>query len=110
MAWSFLFALPVLGLACLFGPGLPALTAETLAFGGWVGLVEMGVTFLLWQRALKRTANAARIGQLIFLSPFISLVLIGAVLGETVHATSWIGLAVIVAGLLLARRQTVVSP
>jgi hypothetical protein len=110
MAWSFLFALPVLALACRLGPGLPALTAETLGYGAWVGLVEMGVTFLLWQRALKRTANAARIGQLIFLSPFISLVLIGGVLGETVHATSWIGLAVIVAGLLLARRQTVVSP
>ena len=32
-------------------------------FGAWVGLVEMGVTFLLWQNALRRTAHAGRVAQ-----------------------------------------------
>jgi drug/metabolite transporter (DMT)-like permease len=104
LALSFLIAIPVLATTCVLGPGLPPVSWETLAYGSWVGLVEMGVTFLLWQRALRITNHAGRIGQLIFLSPFISLVLIGAVLGETIHVTSWIGLGIIVVGLLVTGR------
>ncbi len=104
MATSFCLAVPILGALCLLGPGLPPLNAHTLIFGAWVGLVEMGVTFLLWQQALKLASHAARIGQLIFLSPFLSLVLIGNVLGETIYLTSWAGLAVIVAGMLVTGR------
>lgn len=104
MASSFVLATPVLGLYCLAGPGLPPLNPQTLMYGAWVGLIEMGITFLLWQRALRLTRHAGRIGQLIFLSPFLSLLLIDAVLEEAVHPASWVGLAVIVAGLLLAGR------
>lgn len=104
MATSFALAVPVLGGLCIIGPGLPAADGDTLLYGAWVGLIEMGVTFLLWARALKLTAHAARIGVLIFLSPFLSLVLIGAVLGETVHLTSWLGLGIIVVGLLVTGR------
>lgn len=104
MAWSFLLATPLVALACRLGPGWPPLTWEALGYGAWVGLIEMGFTFLLWQRALRLTGNAGRIGQLIFLSPFLSLVLIGTVVGETIHPTSVLGLAVIVAGLWLSRR------
>ncbi len=103
MAWSFLLAVPLVAVACAVGPGLPPLTAETLGYGAWVGLVEMGFTFLFWQRALRLTSHAARIGQLIFVSPFLSLVLIDTVLGEDVHVTSVVGLAVIVAGLGISR-------
>lgn len=105
MAWSFLIATPAVGLACLLGPGWPELSGTNLFYGAWVGLVEMGLTFLLWQHALKLTRHAGRIGQLVFLSPFVSLVLIGIVLGERIHATSFVGLAIIVAGILVARRS-----
>ena len=98
MATSFVFATPILLIVCLAGPGLPAFSGENLVFGAWVGLLEMGLTFLLWQRALRLTRHAARLGQLIFLSPFISL------LGETIHLTSWIGLSVTVCGLLVTGR------
>ncbi|MAT84579.1 MAG: EamA family transporter [Gammaproteobacteria bacterium] len=106
MAWSFLAATPLVAIACALGPGLPALTWERLGYGAWVGLIEMGFTFLLWQQAMRRTRHAGRTGQLIFLSPFLSLVLIGTVLGEDVHWTSAAGLAVIVAGLLLTREKS----
>ncbi len=105
MAWSFLFATPAVAVACGLGPGWPAPSPVNLAFGAWVGLLEMGVTFLLWQRALRLTAHAGRLGQLIFLSPFASLVLIATVLGERIHATSVAGLAVIVTGIVIARRR-----
>jgi drug/metabolite transporter (DMT)-like permease len=104
MAWSFSFALPAVALACALGPGWPALGLRNVFYGAWVGVVEMGVTYLLWQRALRLTGHAARIGQLIFLSPFASFVLIDTVLGEPVHAASVAGLAVIVAGLLITGR------
>lgn len=106
MATSFLIALPILGIICLLGPGLPAPTVENLFYGAWVGLVEMGITFLLWQQALRLSQHAARLGQLIFLSPFFSLLMIGAVLGETIYLTSWIGLGIIVSGLLVTGRPT----
>jgi drug/metabolite transporter (DMT)-like permease len=105
MAWSFLFALPFVAVACALGPGFPEPSPRALAYGAWVGAVEMGITFLLWQRALRLTANAGRIGALIFLSPFASLLLIAVVLGEQIHATSIVGLAIIVAGLALTRMR-----
>ncbi len=104
MAWSFVWAAPLVAAACAVGPGLPSLGWRNLGYGAWVGLVEMGFTFLFWQRALRLTAHAARIGRLIFISPFLSLVLIDRVLGEDVRVTSVIGLAVIVAGLVVSRR------
>ena len=104
MALSFLFATPLIGFVCILGPGLPVLSWKVAGYGVWVGLIEMGITFLLWQHALRLTDNAGRIGQLIFLSPFLSLILIGTVLGERIHYTSVIGLGVIVAGLLVTGR------
>lgn len=100
---GFLVGAPVVTIFCAATTGLPALTPQSIGYGAWVGLIEMGVTFLLWQTALARTANAGRMGQLIFLSPFVSLVLIDRVLGEAVQATSVAALALIVAGLVLAR-------
>jgi len=102
MCWSFLFATPVLALICALTDGLPAWDHRSIPFALWVGAVEMGITFLLWSAALRRTRHAARIGQLVFLAPFLSLLMIERVLGEPVPTTSWLGLAIIVAGLLVA--------
>ncbi len=104
LAWSFPFGLAATATVCALGPGWPPLSADTLAFGAWVGLVEMGAAFLLWRYALALTANAARIGQLIYLSPLLSLGLIALVLGESIHPASIIGLGVIIGGLAVANR------
>ncbi|MEQ8483094.1 MAG: DMT family transporter [Pseudomonadales bacterium] len=104
MCWSFLLAVPVLAGVCWLGPGWPPLTAHTLGYGVWVGALEMGVTFLLWQRALRLTRRAARLGQLVLITPFLSLVLIATVLGETVHSSAVLGLTVIVAGIWVSRQ------
>ena len=104
MAWSFSFALPPLTWWMWLADGWPDALATGWPYALWVGLVEMGVTFLLWQQALKRTNNVARISQLIFLSPFLSLLLIGSVLGESVRATTIIGLFIIVTGVVLTQR------
>ena len=109
MTASFAVGAIAVGITCHIEYGLPALSLRRLGYGAWVGLIEMGITFLLWQQALRATAHAGRIAQLIFLSPFISLILIDQVLGEEVQLRSIVGLAVIVAGLLVANRSRPVT-
>ena len=105
MLTSFTVGLPLVLVSCLLGPGLPTLSPQTLAYGAWVGLIEMGVTFLCWQQALKRTRNAGKIGQLIFVAPFLSLVLIHFVLGEHITAGAIASLGVIVLGIAITQRS-----
>lgn len=103
MFWSFSVALPGIALVCWLGPGFPHLSAKTLAYGAWVGCIEMGFTFLLWQRALRLTQHAARLGQLIFLSPFISLLLMQNILEEPINVWTFAALGLIVVGVRIAR-------
>jgi drug/metabolite transporter (DMT)-like permease len=74
-----------------------------------VGLFEMGVTWMLWASALRAASNASRVGNLIFLSPLLSLVLISQVLGESIHPATLLGLALIVPGIVLQQRGGSVS-
>lgn len=110
---------PVLALLLNFSGALPLILATTLVFStlpGWdnpglpaaayVGVFEMGVSFVLWLMAMRLTESTARIGNLIFLSPFLSLALIHAILGETIHTTTYAGLALILAGNLLGQRRS----
>ena len=69
----------------------------------WAGLFEMGLTFLFWDAALQRTARPARIGNLVYIGPFISLIWIALVLEEPIHPLTIVGLAVIVLGILAGR-------
>jgi drug/metabolite transporter (DMT)-like permease len=70
----------------------------------YVGLFEMGITFVLWLKALKLSRTTAQVSNLIFLSPFISLVLIRLVVGETILPSTIIGLAFIVGGIIMQQR------
>lgn len=106
---------PVLGVLLGFLVALPFAFAisfyegaswEHISLKGWVavtyvGLFEMGVTFVLWLSALKATENTARISNLIFTSPFISLMLLATIIGEEIHPSTFIGLVMIVVGLLI---------
>jgi drug/metabolite transporter (DMT)-like permease len=114
---------PTVGLTLNFAASLPLSAGAALLLCGarlpawpgllgaaYVGLFEMGITFVLWLRALRLTETTARISRLIFFSPFLSLVLIHFVLGEAIRPSSLVGLALIVAGnalqqLLLGRRS-----
>ena len=54
MFWSFTVALPLISAICWYGPGLPTLDTTAFGYALWIGAIEMGVTFLLWQRALRQ--------------------------------------------------------
>lgn len=67
----------------------------------YIGMFEMGLTFLLWLKALDYSENSGLMGNFIYLSPFLSLVFIHFILGETIHPSSILGLILIVGGVLL---------
>ncbi|RLB74973.1 MAG: EamA/RhaT family transporter [Deltaproteobacteria bacterium] len=69
----------------------------------YVGIIEMGICFILWLMAMKLTDNTARISNLIFLSPFLSLIFIHFLLGEKILFATFIGLILIILGLCCQR-------
>jgi drug/metabolite transporter (DMT)-like permease len=96
---NFLFGMPfVLGFALLFSEaGAP--DPRGLLGAAYVGLFEMGLTFVLWLSALKLTDSASRIANLIFISPFLSLVFIRVFVGEHIMGSTFAGLVFIMGGL-----------
>lgn len=62
----------------------------------YVGIFEMGLTFILWQKALSSSGSTSSVANLIFLTPFISLIFIALILRENIHPATLAGLVVIV--------------
>jgi drug/metabolite transporter (DMT)-like permease len=52
-------------------------------------------------KAMNLSTNNAKIGNLVFFAPFLSLVFIHFILKETIYITTFIGLIFIVGGVLL---------
>lgn len=99
---GFLVALPfAIGLTIFEGESFSQITAKGWMAVTYVGLFEMGITFVLWLSALKLTNNTARISNLIFASPFISLMLLSTIIGEEIHPSTLFGLVLIIAGLVI---------
>lgn len=67
----------------------------------YVGIFEVGITYVLWMKAMNLSTNNAKIGNLVFFAPFLSLVFIHFILKETIFITTFIGLIFIVGGVLL---------
>jgi drug/metabolite transporter (DMT)-like permease len=74
-----------------------------LAGAAYIGIFEMGLTFFLWLKALSLSSNTAKVSNLIFLSPFISLIIISLILKETITHSTVIGLILIISGILIQR-------
>ena len=71
--------------------------------GIYVGIFEMGLTFILWMKALQSGNNTPGIANLIFLTPFVSLLFISLVLKEAIHPATLLGLCVIVGSNILQK-------
>jgi len=67
----------------------------------YVGLFEMGITFLIWLKALKLSETTAQVTNLIYLVPFFSLILINFAVGEKILLSTLIGLVLIISGIIL---------
>jgi drug/metabolite transporter (DMT)-like permease len=69
----------------------------------YIGLFEMGITFLLWLKALKLSKTTAYVTNLIYMVPFLSLILIHFTVGEEILPSTIAGLVLIVGGIVLQR-------
>ena len=98
---SFLFSIPFIAAACWLLSDPISLGLSGVMAGIYVGLFEMGVTYILWLAALRLSAATAKVSTLIFLSPFLSLIFISRILGEAIAVTTIMGLGLIVGGLLV---------
>lgn len=76
---------------------------EGLQWAGllWLGGVVNAVAYLLWAIALKGASDSAKIANLAYLVPFLSIILSAAVLHEAITVNAVIALVLIVSGILL---------
>jgi len=103
LASNFLMGLPLVAAFALASSEL-TVPVEGLFGAAYVGVFEMGVTFVLWSKALSSSESAAKVCNLIYLSPFLSLVFLHAVVGEAILPSTVIGLVLIVAGIAVQSR------
>ena len=75
----------------------------------YVGLFEMGITFVLWLTALQRARRAAQLGQLVYLTPFLSLLFLHLVIGEPLLPATFIGLLLIVGSMIWSARKSLLQ-
>ena len=67
----------------------------------WLGVVVDAIAYLLWALALNGASNTAKIANLAFLTPFLSLVVSTVLLNEKIELRAVVALVFIVGGILL---------
>jgi drug/metabolite transporter (DMT)-like permease len=97
--FSFLYILVL----SLLTHNLPQFRKPEIYAAVYAGFFEMGIPFILWLKALQYSESTDRVSNLIYLTPFISLILIKYVLHEQVYYTSLIGLCMIMAGIIICQ-------
>ena len=96
---SFLFgSIYLVAIAMVIGVNLNTLPG--ILSGMYVGAFEMCIPFICFGLAIRKTTNPALINQLCYLSPFLSLFFVSTILGEQIVPTTYIGLILIVAGIV----------
>ncbi len=67
----------------------------------YVGIFEMGITFVFWLKALELSQNTAKVSNIIYLVPFLSLFVIRLAVGEHIRMSTLVGLCFIIGGIIL---------
>nr|WP_153662103.1 DMT family transporter [Shewanella intestini] len=98
---SFVVSWPLILSLTLTTQTLPSFSVDALFAGIYVGLFEMGISFVLWLMALKHTNKTSNISTLAFLTPVISIGFIAVILNEQIQTTTYYGLCLIVTGLFI---------
>jgi drug/metabolite transporter (DMT)-like permease len=73
----------------------------------YVGIFEMGITFLFWLKALQMAESTDKVSNLVYLAPFFSLIFVHFILHEPVYYTTLAGLLLIISGIWLQNRKQV---
>lgn len=103
--WNFAFGLIYLLIAAFLFTDFHFPELKSMPAAIYIGLFELGITYILWMKAMQLSENNAKTGNLIFLSPFLSLVFIYFILGEKIFFTTFIGLAFIISGIWVQQKK-----
>lgn len=103
--WNFAFGLVYLLITALVFTEFRLPDLKAIPAAVYIGLFELGITYILWMKAMQLSENNAKTGNLTFLSPFLSLVFIHFILGETIYLTTFIGLAFIISGIWFQQKH-----
>jgi drug/metabolite transporter (DMT)-like permease len=98
---NFLVSLPIIIIYFLITQPLVLPNIKGILAASYVGLFEMGITFFFWLKAMQSATSTAKIANLIFISPFISLIFIYFIVGEQIYISTILGLTTIIFGLIL---------
>lgn len=77
-----------------------------IAASVYIGMFEMGITFFFWLKALQMAPTTAKVSNLVYLAPFISLFLVHFILHEPVYYTTPVGLIIIIAGIFIQTNRS----
>jgi len=103
--WNFLCGTVILFLILVCSGRFITPSIQAWAGIAWVGMFEMGITFIFWMKALELCGNPAKIANIVYLSPFFSLFFLNQILGESISWASIVGLLFIVLGILYTYRE-----
>jgi drug/metabolite transporter (DMT)-like permease len=105
---NFAFASLYLLIATLVtGTPITGISMNGMLASIYVGVFEMGLTFWLWLMAMRLAPTNDKIGNLVYLTPFLSLIFVHFILHEPVYYTTPVGLVLIIAGILFQNRPKV---
>jgi len=90
----------VVALGYFAWPALPGLTGAV-----YIGTFEMGVTYVTWMNALRLSRTTAQVSNLIYLTPFVSLLVVHFAVGERIYPSTLAGLLLIVGGIIYQHRS-----
>jgi len=98
---NFLFAFLILMAIGMLRGNIFAGSPQAWATAIYVGIFEMGVTFVLWLLAMQYAPGTDRISNLVFMAPFINLLIVRLVLKEEIFMTTLYGIILLVTGILI---------
>jgi len=101
---NFLFGIVFIVIFMLFVSEKISDNINGIVWAVYVGLFEMGITFILWIKALKLSQTSAQIGNLIYLTPFLSLLMIHFLVGEKILLSTLLGLTFIIFGIIIQHK------
>jgi drug/metabolite transporter (DMT)-like permease len=84
--------------------GLPVSTEGWLS-AVYVGIFEMGITFVFWLLAMQYAPSTDRISNLVYVAPFLNLIIVRLVLHESIYISTIYGILLLVSGIVIQNLQ-----
>lgn len=102
---NFLFAFIFISFLFIYQNAFDSFTKSGIFASIYIGFFEMGITFVLWLKALQLAGRTDKIGNLVYLTPFFSLLFIHLILHERIYFTTIFGLILIIIGIIIQNRK-----